>query len=139
MIIQDLVKQMSVLNQNMTLQTTESSSSYRGQDAVDNFPFPPPPPLPSTPILVVKSNVIVGGCPAPPPPPPPPMPTTLFQGYTPIKITKSKQTEVPKAAPAPSMMDVLKDLNKVKLNRIQRYLVIIHKSIYVIKFYDHFY
>ncbi|XP_028857896.1 mitochondrial fission regulator 2-like [Denticeps clupeoides] len=74
---------------------------------------------PSTPCPSLSDPVLTSTprCPPPPPPPPPPLPAPAV-----IKAVATKR-EVP-AAPAPptapSMLDVLKDLNKVKLRMVER-------------------
>jgi hypothetical protein len=129
-VVEDLTKKMEMLNQfNSTCMSLRQSQIVPHDSAVEEiFPSPPPEllnsplrtesvPIPPPPPMMVPANFTSGG---PPPPPPPPMPLTLFQGSVPIKITKSKTTKEPPKA-TKSMMDILKDLEKVKLRSVQRY------------------
>lgn len=77
---------------------------------------PPPPPPPS------------GSLPPPPPPPPLPPPPSLQRTFSAIELIKERkgkrgdcQTSLdPKPAEIPNMLDVLKDMSKVKLRSVKR-------------------
>lgn len=83
--------------------------------ATTGAPPPPPPPC--------------GTLPPPPPPPPPPLPPPLslqrtFSAIDLIKERRGKKTDNQtildsKPAEVPSMLDVLKDMNKVKLRSVK--------------------
>ena len=89
-------------------------------------PVPPPPPPPPPVMLSI------------PPPPPPPMFNSLSMGATQknfssrklsladslqSKSLKSTKTEtLQRTSSVPSMTDVLKDMGKVKLKKVDRYI-----------------
>lgn len=81
--------------------------------------IPPPPPCGTLP-------------PPPPPPPPPPLPPpfSLQRTFSVIDLIKerrglktdSQKVLDSKSAEIPSMLDVLKDMSKIKLRSVKRYL-----------------
>lgn len=86
---------------------------------------PPPPPLPPAPSGTLPAPPLP---PPPPPPPPLPLPSNLQRTFSAIDLIKERkgkkaqgQTVVEsKAAEIPNMLDVLKDMKKVKLRSVKR-------------------
>ncbi|XP_066467321.1 mitochondrial fission regulator 2 [Tiliqua scincoides] len=102
-------------------------------DAVNSSNSPcsilPKPPITSTPVLITHCNTVT------PPPPPPPPPVLLPSGFDPhnsaVELIKQRRAArkirsvsdsaaLQKDETLPSMMDVLKDINKVKLRAVER-------------------
>lgn len=87
---------------------------------------PPPPPLPPAPSGTLPAPPLPP--PPPPPPPPLPLPSNLQRTFSAIDLIKERkgkkaqgQTVVEsKAAEIPNMLDVLKDMKKVKLRSVKR-------------------
>ncbi|XP_024910424.1 mitochondrial fission regulator 1 isoform X2 [Cynoglossus semilaevis] len=88
-------------------------------------PGPPPPPLPPAPSGTLPAPPLPP--PPPPPPPPLPLPSNLQRTFSAIDLIKERkgkkaqgQTVVEsKAAEIPNMLDVLKDMKKVKLRSVK--------------------
>ncbi|KAG9347670.1 hypothetical protein JZ751_005243 [Albula glossodonta] len=89
--------------------------------------LPPPPLLTSTPTPVPRCAPT-----PPPPPPPPPLPlhcpattetstqSTVMQQKTTSKPEHNRKDQKMESTKVPSMLDVLKDLNQVKLRAVER-------------------
>ncbi|KAF7254625.1 Mitochondrial fission regulator 2 [Varanus komodoensis] len=86
----------------------------------------PQPTMTSSPVPVSLCNVVV-----PPAPPPPPLPSNLDSCNSAIELIKQRRAANPgrhitesvgwkTVKTAPSMMDVLKDMKKVKLRTVER-------------------
>ncbi|KAL8182070.1 UNVERIFIED_CONTAM: Mitochondrial fission regulator 1 [Gekko kuhli] len=83
-------------------------------------------------VTSVASAPLLTGVPAaPPPPPPPPLPSSLQQSISAIELIKERrgkrvdsgQTSVdnnPKKPEIPNMLEILKDMNNVKLRSVKR-------------------
>ncbi|XP_064196689.1 mitochondrial fission regulator 2 [Anguilla rostrata] len=113
----------------MIVTMPSGTAPFQNAPATPGGSSPPPPPvLTSTPAPAPR-------CPPPPPPPPPPLPPHCpaameTQAHGPIRQPrrtasreeqdqKDRRTGSP-SEKAPSMLDVLKDLNQVKLRAVER-------------------
>nr|XP_014351107.1 PREDICTED: mitochondrial fission regulator 2 [Latimeria chalumnae] len=140
---EEALKKISLLEDELSLLRAHIAMIITGQENGENIPyglFPPstpglvlpPPALTSSP-APVSSQVVTTVPPPPPPLPPIPPPATQNKSSAPA-INANQQKEVKKisgiitkevavkqnSSSIPNMMDVLKEMNKVRLRNIER-------------------
>ncbi|XP_063773462.1 mitochondrial fission regulator 2 isoform X2 [Pseudophryne corroboree] len=114
----------------------ESKNLQSCSETICSFGSPsnafPPPYLASTPLSLQFMQTATPAPPPPPPPPPPPLPVKLNSAKSAIDLIKERkasqmkspiqqeEAEKDSVTKFPSMLDVLKDMNSIRLRAVER-------------------